>query len=247
LHERNEAGKSSEVFGSQRRRFVWARRLRLFQYRTVWCPTLLGTFCLLIVLALPLVWWSINGEAFLSANCRLNAEVLVVEGWIGSDGVRAAATEFTRNGYQYIVATGGVPTTEGWEKSGWSYAEGAYNELVRLGVPEQKIIFAPSKSTEIQRTYESARAVAGVLAAKNIHPQAVNVFTLGPHLRRSCMVFSKVLGTMTKVGGIDWVPPDYFGIPWWRSSGRAKNLLGETTGYFYEALFNSGRGWANHF
>jgi hypothetical protein len=38
---------------------------------------------------------------------RLPAEILVVEGWIGRDGVRAPAAEFEQSGYQYVVATGG--------------------------------------------------------------------------------------------------------------------------------------------
>jgi hypothetical protein len=166
----------------------------------------------------------------------------VVEGWIGSDGVRAAAAEFHQGGYQYVVAAGGVASGTGWGQAGWSYAEGADHELVRSGVPEEKIILAPSKGTETHRTYESAVAVFRALETKGIHPNALNVFTLGPHARRSCLVFAKVLGPRTKVGDVSWTPSDYQSVPWWRSSDRAKDLLTETAGYLYEALFNSGRG-----
>ncbi len=145
-------------------------------------------------------------------------------------------------GYQYIVATGGVASGKGWGQSGWSYAEGADHELVRSGVPEEKIIVAPSRGTESQRTYESALAVLKALDAKQIHPQALNVFTLGPHAKRSCLVFAKVQGPAMKVGVVSWVPSDYQALPWWRSSDRAKELLTETAGYVYEFLFNSGRG-----
>jgi uncharacterized SAM-binding protein YcdF (DUF218 family) len=220
--------------------FLGSERLRLFQRCTVWFPTFLGLLCILLLLVVPVVWWCISGESFLSSTQRFPAEVLVVEGWIGSDGVRAAATEFGR-GYRYAVATGGVATAKGWGQPGWSYAEGADHELIRSGVPEERIIFAPSRDTESQRTYASAVAVSRALEARGVHSKSLNVFTLGPHLKRSCLVFAKVLGPGTEVGGVGWTPSDYQASPWWRSSDRAKDLLTETAGYLYEALFNSGR------
>jgi len=165
-----------------------------------------------------------------------------VEGWIGSDGVRAAATEFGQRGYKYVVAAGGMSEAKGWGQAGWSYAEGADHELIRSGIPEEKIILAPSRDTESHRTYESAVAVFRALEARGIHPKALNVFTFGPHARRSCLVFAKVLRPATEVGAVDWTPSDYQALPWWQSSDRAKDLLTETAGYLYEALLNSGRG-----
>ncbi len=229
---------------------LWSERLRLVKRRTVWWPTWLGLFSIFFLLALPVTWWGLRGESFLSSTERFPAEILVVEGWIGSDGVRAAAMEFKRGGYQYVVATGGVANSKGWGQSGWSYAEGAENELIRSGVPEEKIIVAPSRGSETHRTFESAMAVFRALENRGVHPKALNVFTLGAHAKRSCLVFAKVLGSRTEVGVVSWIPSDYQGEPWWRSSDRAKDLLTETAGYLYEALFNSGRGsggvLANH-
>jgi DUF218 domain len=222
--------------------FGWFERFRLVERRTVWFPTWFGTLLLFLLVAVPVAWWGVRGESVLSSTQRTRAEVLVVEGWIGSEGTRAAAAEFNQGGYQYVVATGGVASGKGWGQSGWSYAEGADHELVRSGVPEEKIIFAPSRGTESHRTYESALAVLKALDAKQIHPQALNVFTWGPHAKRSCLVFAKVLGPAMKVGVVSWVPSDYRDLPWWRSSERAKDLLTETAGYLYEFLFNSGRG-----
>ena len=74
-----------------------------------------------------------------------------------------------------------------------------------------------------------------------IKPRALNVFTLGPHARRSALVFAKVNSHGPKVGVIGWVPEEYKREPWWRSSDRSRELLEETFGYVYEVLFNSGR------
>jgi hypothetical protein len=194
----------------------------------------------LALLFTPVVWWWSCGESFLSLTQRLPAEVLVVEGWIGRDGIRAAAAEFEQRGYRYVVASGGLSSAH-WEKDPLNYAQMADGELIRLGVPKDKIIVAPSRITESRRTYESAAAVWHALQAKGLRPNSLNVFTFGAHARRSRLVFAKVEGPGTKVGVVSWSPSDYEGVPWWRSSERARELMLETVGYLFEALLNSGR------
>jgi uncharacterized SAM-binding protein YcdF (DUF218 family) len=216
-------------------------KVQLFRRRTVWCPTWLGIFCLALLLAAPVVWCCWCGEAFLSLTERQPTDVLVVEGWIGRDGVRAAAQEFAQHGYKYIVTTGATTTDERWEESGWSFAEGAQHELLRSGIPESQIIVATAKGVERQRTFQSAVAVWRALRARDIHPKALNVFTWGPHARRSRLVFAKAFAGDMKIGVISWVPASYGNGPWWHSSERAKELLTEAPGYIFEAVFNSGR------
>jgi uncharacterized SAM-binding protein YcdF (DUF218 family) len=219
----------------------WFHRLHLFHRRTIWCPTALGTICIAGLFFCPLAWWFNCGESFLSATSRAPSQVLVVEGWIGFEGIRAAKLEFEQRGYQFVVASGGVTAAEGWERGGWSYAEGAQHELIRLGVPKEKIILAPAKDAETQRTYQSAIAVWHALASNGIRPKSVNIFTLGPHARRSRLVFEKAYEPETQVGVIGWEPLSYDSAPWWHSSDRAKQLIVESAGFFYEILLNSGR------
>jgi uncharacterized SAM-binding protein YcdF (DUF218 family) len=211
------------------------------QLHTIWFPTWLGWLCLGLFLAIPLLWWWIYGEAFLSMTERLPGEILVVEGWIGRDGVRAAGAEFEQHGYLYVVTTGGLTSGDGWEEPGWSFAEGAEHELIRDGVAKDRIIVAAARDVERNRTYESAVAVWRALRARGIEPKTINVFTLGPHARRSRLVFAKVYGPKTEVGVISWVPAGHQVLPWWRSSQRSREMITETTGYLFETLLNSGR------
>ena len=162
----------------------------------------------------------------------------MVEGWIGSEGVDAAATEFEQHGYQYVVATGGL-SEKPRDRS--NYAEIAEQELIRSGVSVDRIIVAPTGQIERQRTFESAVAAWQALQRRGIAPHLLNVFTLGPHARRSRLVYEKVYSPGTQVGVIAWVPSRYAAEPWWLSRGQAKCLLKETIGYPFEALLNSGR------
>ena|ERR1700716_4698264 len=95
------------------------------------------------------------GSHSLALTRRLPADVLVVEGWIGREGIRAAVAEFEHHGYHYIVATGGL-TSGRWENKPESYAKMAAAEMIRLGVPNERIIVATPEYTERCRTFESA-------------------------------------------------------------------------------------------
>ena len=216
------------------------KTIALFKRRTLWCPTLLGWAVLLILTGTPFLLWCFQAEPLLSATQRQPPEVLVVEGWIGLEGLAAAKEEFVRGHYDYVVASGGLSGNL-WDRRRWSFASEAEEQLLKLGIPADRVILAVPRNTEEHRTYESALAVRQALLAKGIQPKHLTVFTLGMHARRSRLVFAKVLGSGTEVGVISWVPADYLDGPWWRSSNRALELIKETVGYTFEVLFNSGR------
>lgn len=218
--------------------------LHFFARREVWCPTLLGWAILAIFFAFPCLWWINYGESFLSVTRRFPAQVLVVEGWIGAEGIRAAKLEFEANHYDFILTSGGNPdphSEENWQRAGWTYAEGAQKQLIRLGVPAEKVIAAPAQETERQRTYASALAVKAALDISGIRAKSINIFTIGAHARRSQLVYEKAYGPETEIGVIAWEPPGYASTQWWHSSERAIDLLIQTVGFFYEFLLNSGR------
>jgi hypothetical protein len=212
----------------------------LIKRRTLWWPPLISWVLLLAVLAGGCALWWFKGEAFLSCSDRQPAEVLVVEGWVGVEGVRAAQQEYAQGGYQYIVVTGGL-TGKRWTERRWSQVEVAAIELGRMHVPSDRIITAPTLEAEEQRTFATAISAKQTLQARGIQPVSINVFSLGAHARRSRLIHAKVFGSGTKVGVVAWLPKGYGTGPWWRSSERADTLLKETAGYWFELLLNSGR------
>lgn len=203
-------------------------------------PTFFGSALMAGITFLLIAAWWISGESFLSTTHRLPAEVLVVEGWIGPAGVRSAFVEYRKYGYQYVVVTGGL-SDQTWNDKRWSSAVEAEKQMLRLGVPHEQLILAVPEESETQRTYRGAEAVLAALAANKLHPNAVNVYTMGVHARRSRLVFAKVLGPDTKVGVVSWLPSAFDKENWRGSSERAVEFLKESVGYLFELLFNSGR------
>lgn len=214
--------------------------LRLFQRCTILCPTWTGLLSISSILFIIVATSFSYGETFLSVTNRTSADILVVEGWIGRNGIRAAVDDFWRDHYRYIVATGGL-TSGRWEDRSESYAEMAADEMIRLGIPKERIVVATSENTNNHRTFASAISVQRALLDTGITAESLNVFTLGPHARRSALVFAKVNSHGPKIGVIGWLPPEYKTEAWWNSSDRSRELLEETLAYLYELLFNSGR------
>jgi hypothetical protein len=213
---------------------------RLFQRRQIWWPTwpmwmLLSMF----VVGGGTAWW-IKGESFLAVTNRTPAEILIVESWIGVEGVHAAKAEFDQGGYRFMVLTGCF-TGKQWSARRWSQVEIAQIELERMKVPPDKVIITPALNPESQRTFATAAIARKTLLARGIAPESVTVFTLGAHARRSRLIHAKVFGSDTNVGVISWMPDVYAKEPWWKSSERAEDLLKETAGYLFELLLNSGR------
>ena len=214
--------------------------LTLFHRRTLWFPTRLGWACILLALLAPCLLWWFAGESFLCVTDRQPGAVLVVEGWIGNEALRGAADEFRRSGAPLVVTTGGL-SNERWSEKRYSYADMARYELIRAGVPADRILVAPTVHVETQRTFQMAAQARLIILEKAPETSAINVFTIGPHARRSRLVFEKVFPKGIKVGVVSWVPSTYANQRWWHSSDRADELLKETVCVVLEAALNSGR------
>lgn len=215
-------------------------KVRLFRRRSLYWPTLQGWIVVALFIVLPSLFWCFCGESFLSLTDRQPADVLVVEGWIGPNAIRAAALEFYQSHYRLLVTTGGL-TGDAWSPMRWTYAIEARGRLIHLGISPNMVVAAIPRETDQHRTYEAALACSHTIQLEGLKPRFINVFTESVHARRSRLTFAKVMGPSVKVGVISWRPPGYEDLSWWQSSTRAVDFMKETVGYFYEVLLNSGR------
>jgi hypothetical protein len=69
-------------------------------------------------------------------------------------------------------------------------------------------------------------------------PTNVNLFSLGPHARRSRLLFRRALGKEVTVGVVALSSGDYDARHWWRTSQGFRSVTGELIAYCYvRAMF----------
>ena len=215
--------------------------LRLFTKRTVWLPTRRGWLCLLALATLLLFTGVRTAHPFLAITRPVPANVLVVEGWLSDYAVEAAAVEFKKGTYDCVVTVGG-PIPKGDILAGHrSYSTIAARTLLKLGIPQVKLIDAPAAPTFRQRTFEAAKGAKLKLAETGLQIHGINVVSGGPHARRTRTVYRRVFGDQGPIGVISIASQEYDARHWWRSSEGIKETFSEGLGWAYEWVFASGR------
>ena len=128
---------------------------------------------------------------FLSLNRPIDAQVMVVEGWLPDYALKMAADEFNRSHYTFLITTGG-PVEKGFFLSDYkTYADLAEATLKKLDIDSAKLAAAPASDVKTDRTFASAREVKKWIGRSGMSINAVNVISLGPHSRRTLLLYKK--------------------------------------------------------
>src|SRR5208283_5734102 len=104
--------------------------------------------------------------------------------------------------------------------------------LVKLGVPSEAVIPVPPVfGATRDRTYSSALALRNWLERSNPRVRSVNLFSMGPHSRRSWLLFQKALEPKVQVGIIAAPDISYNPQRWWATSNGFRGVLSEAIAY----------------
>ena len=209
---------------------------RVIAKREKWCLTWRG-YLLVGGVGLGIMLTVIMGcGPFLSVNRPVEADVLIVEGWLPDYALEGAAEEFSRGHYQYLVTAGG-PLKVGYHLSHLkTYAELAGATLVQLGVASNSVVPVSGPKVLRDRTLSHAIAVKEWVEANDPDLQRVNIYTIGAHSRRSWLIFGKVLGDKVDVGVIAHPNSDYDLDRWWTTSEGFRSVTGEIMAYVWMRL-----------
>lgn len=204
--------------------------------RQCWLPTWRGWLALGLVCAASLVLAVRNAYPFLAVNDPVSGGALVVEGWQPDYALEEAIAEFKRHPYQKLYVTGG-PIDRGAPLSEYkTYAELGAAILTRLGLSPETVQAVPAPWVRQDRTYTSAVALRTWLRAHRISPTNFHLLTLGPHARRSRLLFEEALGDGVRVGITAIEGRDYDPRQWWKSSDGFREVTGEVIAYAYARL-----------
>jgi hypothetical protein len=174
---------------------------------------------------------------FLSVSAPVASSVLVVEGWVSDYAVEAAAQEFSRGGYSVLYVTGG-PMERGAPLSDYtSYASLGAAVAEHFGVPTRQVQAVSAPSVRRDRTYASALALHDWMEIHNLRPPSLNVVTVGPHARRTRLLYEEAFGEGCRIGVISVEPEDYDPGRWWAYSQGVRSVMSETAAYLYVRIF----------
>ena len=102
-----------------------------------------------------------------------------------------------------------------------------------FGVPTNRVHAVPSPGVQRDRTYASALALRDWLKLHGGVPPALNLVTVGPHSRRSRLLFEKAFDGDCEIGVIAVEDEDYDPQRWWAYSRGVRAVMSETITYLY--------------
>jgi uncharacterized SAM-binding protein YcdF (DUF218 family) len=205
------------------------RKVALFRQRQVWIPTLYGWLLFLLVSFASAMLLRSSWYAFLAPNDPGGANILVVEGWLAPEELDQAIEVFRKGKYERIVTTGGPML--GWP--GLNHAKVAADYFVNHGIKREDIAFAPAPKSPLERTFLSAVVFRKYAQQSGIKLEAIDVFSTGPHARRSRLLFQMALRDKVKVGIFAARPEGYDPDVWWRTSSGVEQMIFQSFGYVW--------------
>lgn len=208
-------------------------RIIFFRQRQVWVPTISGWLFLLLISIATGVLLASNLYAFLAPNAPVGARVLVVEGWLSPVELAQAIQAFKNGKYERIVTTGGPVT--GWPEiyPETDFARLAADYLAHHGINRDLIIAVPAPKSAQERTFLSAVMLRESAQRLGIALDTVDVFSSGPHARRSRLLFQMALGQKVRVGILAARPGKFDPEIWWRTSEGVEQMFFQSFGFMW--------------
>jgi uncharacterized SAM-binding protein YcdF (DUF218 family) len=214
-------------------RAMWGMFDRKERWSLSWRGRLIVASALLLVGAFVLR----GVYPFLAITHRVNANILVVEGWIHEYAIRAAVKEFQSNHYQRVFTTGGpVGGNGGYINDFYTSASVGADLLKKCGLPEERLQMVPSRVMDRDRTYGSAVALRNWLRDHNMAVSSIDVVTEDLHARRTRLLFQKAFGKDVQIGIVAVPNVDYPANRWWQYSQGLKDVVSEFAAYLYARL-----------
>lgn len=211
----------------------------LFVRRERWTLSWTGLLVLIVFLIGMAILIGRPLCAFLSVSQLVNGRYLVIESWIPPFAQRQGVALFSHGSYEKILLTGMVD--EDWDSPAERNECFVDKSLTRFGAPEDKVVILKYDRVERDRTFRSALAVKRWLEEQGADGASIDVISIGPHARRSRLLFEKALGPQSKVGVLAVEDRRFDPDHWWRSSAGVRTVIGEAIAYGYSLIFVASR------
>jgi hypothetical protein len=105
--------------------------------------------------------------------------------------------------------------------------------LLKRGLMSNEILTVVTPPTPRDRTYQSALSLKKALKENQIQKHHLHLMTVGPHGRRSKLLFKKALGKEYQIGVTSLPPSSYDPAHCYRTSAGVRDVIGEWIAYLY--------------
>ena len=223
------------------------RYLKLTKRKECWTLTFFGWSVLILSTTFFITIAVTSANQFLALERAVKAEILVVEGWLPDYALEKVVEEFRKHDYRKIVTLGGPIEIGSYLSEHKTYAELAGSTLKRLGIDEEFIATVPASREKKDRTYASALALKNWLHKSDLSISSMNIYSLGPHARRSWLLFNNVFDGRVEIGVLNTADRDYDPNYWWKTSNGVRSVLDELIAYCYARFFFLSKSESTHF
>jgi DUF218 domain len=189
-----------------------------------------------ITLSLLIGFFLFQSNAYLSKHAPYEAEILIVEGWLPDYALEEAIEIFKRGEYKKMITTGGPLWHGSYLKEYRDYSHLAKASLLAMGMKDEDVIAVPAPDVKRDRTFHSALALRRWILENDMQVKIMNLASLGPHTRRSTILFQKAFEDEVNIGSIAIEPEDYDPKKWYTSSEGVRSTINELIAYFYVLL-----------
>ena len=176
---------------------------------------------------------------FLAPNQPPHRGWMIMEGWIVDTALKEAIVLYKEGDYTGIYTTGVPLDTGNPLLSFHTYAEMTTARLVALGIAPEEIRTVSADYSQRDRTFQAALALHEALCADGITEGDLHLISVGPHARRSHLLFRTALGDSFSIGISALPDSSYPSDQWYQYSEGARAVLTESIAYLY-ALWSPG-------
>ena len=208
-------------------------RLAFVRRREIWLPTIWGWLALMLVGVATIVLAARSLHPFLAVNQPVGARVLVVEGWMETEGLDQAIAAFRAGGYERVLTTGGPIVYWPGYQGHATYAERAADYLKQHGLADVSVTAVPAPGSAQERTFLSAVMVREWAKRSGLVLDRLDIFSSGAHARRSRLLYRLAFGPSVEVGVFAAEFSEYDADVWWRTSTGARDVLDQAIGLLW--------------
>ena len=208
-------------------------KIRIINKRERYGLTKLGWIIFLLTVIFSFIICIHILHPFLALSARIDGDIMVVEGWLPDYALQKAVDDFQHGSYKLLVTTGGPLVQGSYLTEYGTVAELAAATITKFGFDRNKLVPIPTPAVDRDRTYTSAIELKKWLDSTEMKIESLDIYSFGPHSRRSWVLFQYVFDPDIAVGIVSIENRSYDSRKWWKTSTGVRTVLSEVIAYFY--------------